>query len=148
MVYRGKAERGILLFLFALMVGLLITNVTGDNFSKELLYFHIVSLLFLIASFFIRYKLEIKEGYLIYQLLFLETSLYKRMIHPSQITQIKFVRFGWATKGAIIQSKKGLNIRIFKLEPNNVFLDILDYAFIHSIPIKKTKDYQILEKMR
>lgn len=115
----AKVQRGIIGFLFARTLGLLITNITGINFSKGLLYVQIVILVFLLVSFFIRYKLEIKDGYLMHQFLFLETSLYKRVIHPNRITQIKFVRFAWATKGAIIQIKKGFIVRVFKFEPNS-----------------------------
>lgn len=148
MIYRAKVERGIIGFLFVMMLGLLFSNIGSINFSRALLFFHIIILVIFLLSFFLQYKLEIRDGYLIYQFLFKEMSLYKRVIHPAQITQIKFVRFSWATKGAIIQIKKGLNIRVFKFEPNNVFLDILDFANHNSIPIQKTKDYQILERMK
>lgn len=147
-MYKAKVQRGLTGFMFVMMLGLLFTNVTDTNFSSGLLYFHLLIIVFLLTSLFIRYKLEIKDGYLTYQFLLLETPLYKRIIHPLEITQIKFVRFGWATKGAIIQTKKGLHIRIFKFEPNHVFLDILDFANHHTIPILKTKDYQILERMK
>lgn len=148
MAYNAKVQRGIMVFLFVMTVVLLLSNIIGNNFSKGLLYFHIIILLFSLFSFFIQYKLEIKDGYLTYQFLFIERPLYKRVIHPYRITNIKFVRFGWSTKGAIIQINKGINIRVFNFEPNNVFLDLLDFANQNSISIQKTKDYQILERMK
>ncbi len=46
---------------------------------------------------------------------------------------------GRATKGAIIQIKDELSIRIYGLEPKSVFLDLLEFANRNSILTKKNK---------
>ncbi len=85
---------------------------------------------------------------MVYQILFLKKTLYKRVIKPEQITKIKFARYGWATKRAIIHTKNELSIRIYRLEPKNVFLDLYEFANRNSISTVKTKDYLILERMK
>jgi hypothetical protein len=45
-----------------------------------------------------------------------------------------------------IQVKKGFYIRILHFNPDNVFLDLIDFANANGICISKTKDYLILEK--
>jgi hypothetical protein len=59
---------------------------------------------------------------------------------------MKIKRIGWNTKGAIIQVKKGFNIRVVNFTPNNVFFNLIDFANENGISISKTKDYLILEK--
>jgi hypothetical protein len=59
---------------------------------------------------------------------------------------MKFKRVGWATKVAIIQVEKGLNIRVVNFVPKNVFVVLIDFANKHDISISKTKYYLILEK--
>ena len=148
MVYRGKVQQGFILFFFIMTLGLFILNFSTSNFPKEALYFQVITLLFMLFSLFIRYQFEIKDGYLIYQFLFLRKTLYKRIIYPNQIKKIKFVRYGWATKGAIVQIKNQLSIRIYRLEPKNVLLDLYEFATKNSVSTVKTKDYLILERMK
>jgi hypothetical protein len=50
------------------------------------------------------------------------------------------------TKGAIIQLKKGINIRVVHFSPDYLFADLIDFANDHSISITKTKDYRVIEK--
>ncbi len=73
-------------------------------------------------------------------------TLYRKVVYTHQITKMKFKRVGWATKAAIIQVEKGLNIRVVNFVPNNVFVDLIDFANKYDISISKTKDYLILEK--
>ena len=135
-------------FLFLMMLGLFLSSLSSNDFPKGFLYFHIISLLFILSSFFISYQFEIKDDYLIYQILFLNKAFYKRVIKPEQITKITFARYGWATKGAIIKIQNQLSVRIYRLEPKNVFFDLNEFATRNSIPTVKTKDYLILERMR
>ena len=97
-------------------------------------------------SIFIQFEFKIVDGYLTYQIFFLTMPIYKKVIYPNQIIQMKFKRIGWNTKGVIIQVKKGFNIRVVNFSPNNVFIDLIDFANKNGISISKTKDYLILEK--
>ncbi len=111
-----------------------------------MLYFQIGLIVFILLSLFIQFKFKIDDGYLVYQILFLAMPIYKKEVSPNQIIRIKFKRLGWMTKGAIIQVKKGFNIRVVHFSPDNIFVDLIDFANENSISISKTKDYRILEK--
>jgi hypothetical protein len=51
---------------------------------------------------------------------------------------------GWAQKGAIIKTKEGFNIRVFRFKPKDVYDDLADFAIKTSITVTNTKDYLIL----
>jgi hypothetical protein len=59
--------------------------------------------------------------------------IYKKEVSPNQVIRIKFKRFGWMTKGAIIQVKKGINIRVVHFSPDYLFADLIDFAKANSI---------------
>ncbi len=111
-----------------------------------LIYLQMVLVICIIGSLFIKYIFEIKEGYLTYQIIFFGWPLYKKVIDPNQINGIKFKRVGWASKCAVIQVRKGINIRIFHFAPENVYIDLLDFAYKNDISIAKSKDYLLLER--
>ncbi|MFT4417332.1 hypothetical protein ACLM5H_26290 [Fredinandcohnia humi] len=142
MVYKAKTQRGILVFL------LLITapSISRNDFSNGLLYFQIGLVVFILLSLFIQFRVKIGDGYLVYQILFIALPIYKKEVSHNQIALIKFKRVGWMTKGAIIQVKKGFNIRVVHFSPDNIFVDLIYFANENSIPISKTKDFRILEK--
>jgi hypothetical protein len=94
----------------------------------------------------IQFEFKIDGGYLVYQIFFITMPIYKKEVSPNQIIRIKFKRFGWMTKGAIIQVKKGINIRVVHLSPDYLFADLIDFANANSISITKTKDYRMIEK--
>jgi len=95
---------------------------------------------------FIQFRIKIDDGFLAYQILFLTIPIYKRVVYPNQIIQMKFKRVGWATKGVVIQVNKGFNIRVVNFVPNNVYINLINFANKYGIPISKTRDYLILEK--
>lgn len=142
MVYKANTQRGILVFLLLITA----TSISIKDYSNGLLYFQIGLIVIILLSLFIQFKFKIDDGYLVYQILFMAMSIYEKEVSPNQIIQIKFKRLGWMTKGAIIQVKKGFNIRVVHFSPNNIFIDLIDFANENSISISKTKDYQILEK--
>lgn len=141
MVYNAKTQRVALGFLLALIILLIINN----NFSKGLLYVQIALAVFVFITIFIQYKFKIVDGHLIYQIFFLTMPIYKKVTYPNDIIQMKFKRVGWATKGVIIQVRKGFNIRVVNFVPNNVFIELIDFANEYGITISKTRDYLILE---
>ncbi|WP_066254348.1 hypothetical protein [Neobacillus drentensis] len=142
MVYNAKTQRGILGFFLVITA----TSISIKDFSNGMLYFQIGLIVFILLSLFIQFKFKIDDGYLVYQILFLAMPIYKKEVSPNQIIRIKFKRLGWMTKGAIIQVKKGFNIRVVHFSPDNIFVDLIDFANENSISISKTKDYRILEK--
>ncbi|WP_312469370.1 hypothetical protein [Neobacillus sp.] len=142
MIYNARTQRGVLGFFLAITVA----SITMIKIYNRLLYFQILLALFILLLIFIQFKFVIDDGYLTYQMLFFAMPIYKKVLFPNQIIQMKFKRIGWTTKGAIIQVKRGLNIRVVNFAPNNVFIDLIDFANENGISISKTKDYLILEK--
>jgi hypothetical protein len=141
LVYNAKTQRGLLGFFLAITA----TSISIKDFSNGLIYFQIGLIVLILFSFFIQFKFKIVDGYLVYQILFFAIPIYKKVVSPKQIIRMKFKRVGWMTKGAIIQVKKGFNIRVVHFAPDNIFADLIDFANENSISISKTKDYRILD---
>jgi len=142
LIYKAKTQRGILGFFLAITVA----SFSTENLSGGLLFFRILITVFILVAIFIQYKFKIDDGHLTYQILFLTVPIYKKVVYPNQIIQIKFKRVGWAKKATIIQVKKGVNIRLVNFVPNNIFGELINFANKYSISISKTRDYLILEK--
>ncbi|WP_456274747.1 hypothetical protein [Bacillus sp. AK031] len=142
MVYKAKTQRGILVFLLLLTAA----SIPIKDFSNGLLYFQIGLVVFILLALLIQFMIKIDDGYLVYQILFMALPIYKKEVSPHQIDLIKFKRVGWMTKGAIIQVNKGFNIQVVHFFPDNIFVDLTDFANENSISISETKDYRILEK--
>ena len=142
MIYSAKTQRGILGWILLLMIATILIN----DFSNWLFYFQLVFSLVILGLLFIKFTFVINEDYLTYQVLFFNLPLYKKRIYHNQTIQIKFKRVSWYSKGAIIQVKKGFNIRIVNFAPNDVFKNLLDFAIKNGISYSKTRDYLILEK--
>ncbi|MGE8078770.1 hypothetical protein [Peribacillus loiseleuriae] len=142
MIDNAKTQRGVLGFLLAITV----SSIKMNYFSVGLFYFQILLTVFILVAIFIQFKFKIDDGYLTYQILFLTMPIYKQVIYPNQIIQMKFKRSSWVTKGVIIQVKKGFSIRVVNFVPHNLFADLIDFANEYGISISKTKDYLVLEK--
>lgn len=99
-----------------------------------------------LASF--RFKFTIYTGHLMYQILLFNKPIINKEIFPDQVNQLKLIRVGWAKKATIIKVKKGMNIRLSVLEPQEAYKHLIEFAEKHDITIFKTKDYQILERMK
>jgi hypothetical protein len=139
MVYNAKTQRGILGLLLAITA----TSISIKDFSNGLICFQIGLIVLILFSFFIQFKFKIDDGYLVYQILFFAIPIYKKEVSPNQIIRMKFKHVGWMTKGAIIQVKKGFNIRVILFTPDNIFEDLIDFANENCISISITKDFRI-----
>jgi len=142
MVYNARTQRGVLGSFLVITVA----PITRTDIYNGLLYFLILLALLILMSIFIQFKFIIEDSYLIYQILLFAMPIYKKVLYPNQIIQLKFKRIGWTSKGAIIRVKGGFNIRIVNFSPNNIFIKLIDFANENGISISKTKDYLILEK--
>ncbi|MCG3418344.1 hypothetical protein [Oceanobacillus jordanicus] len=102
---------------------------------------------FIFATAFIRYSCDINEESITYHIMWMGLLLYKKRVPPNQISHIKFKRYGWVTKGAVVYTHKGFNIRLIDFKPIKLYEE-LDVLFDkHDIPSIKSKDYQLLEKL-
>ncbi|WP_090871377.1 hypothetical protein [Oceanobacillus limi] len=59
-----------------------------------------------------------------------------------------FKRAGWGKKCVIIKNHKGFHFRIINFKPEHIYNDLMDFAQNYEIPVSKTKDYLILEKLK
>ena len=105
-------------------------------------------LLVAVVFAFVRFRLNINDENLVYEILIFNKSIVKQRIFPEDINQLKFTRVGWAKKGAKIKVKKGINVRLAVLEPPKAYDHLIEFAKKHDITIVKTKDYLILERMK
>jgi len=113
LVYIAKTQRGAFVYVLLLMILL----ISRNDYSRGLLYIQITFCLIILVSIFIKYKFEINEDSLTYEILFLKLPLYKKSIYPNQINRIKFKRMGWYTKGASYKLKKDLTFELQILLP-------------------------------
>ncbi|MFE4898278.1 hypothetical protein [Peribacillus butanolivorans] len=144
MTYIARTQR---VHLGLLLATIVLPPIITCNFSIGLIfYFQFLLFIFILVAIFIQFKFRIEKNRLSYQILFLTMPIYKKVVYPKQIVQMKFKRVGWATKGVIIQVNKGLNIRIFGFAPDNVLIDLIKFANENDISTYKTKEYLVLEK--
>lgn len=142
MTYYAKPQRSIILlcFAFALITG----GIRIPRYKEETFFFLAVILLFFIF-YFLKFSFTINENQLTYQIFIFSFIIYQRVLSPSEIIQIKFIRIGWVKKGAIIKTIKGPSIRIIRFAPPDVCANLNAFANKNAIKVQKTKDYQILE---
>ncbi|MEK4484116.1 hypothetical protein MHH81_00755 [Psychrobacillus sp. FSL H8-0484] len=145
MTYRLKNSRWGLSFLLLITTLKIITSYSLSH-DKFLFYFSILTALLIITLFYISYTFTIQESLLTYKILLFNILIYQRVVLPEHIKEIKFKRFGWNTKGAVIQTTKGFNMRILLYSPDGMMEDLNKYADENNLFISKTKDYQLLER--
>lgn len=146
MPYRAKTQRFPLLLLLFLMVSSVLSSSFLNSLSIEFLVFSILLCICTFFSLFIHYECTIDSNHVSYKVLLFYWPLYKRVVSPDEMNQIKFKRVGWNTKGAIIKTKKGLPIRITHFTPEDVYTDLTNFAAEHNLSVYKTNDYLILDR--
>jgi len=119
----------------------------ASNYGRSIWLFLIVLLIGIGLSSF-RFKFTVYAEHLMYQILLFNKSIIKKEIYPDQVNELKFIRVGWAKKAAIIKMKKGLNIRLSVLEPQDAYDHLIGFAENQGISISKTRDYKILERRK
>ena len=134
MIYRGSVLPQSFLFFY-----LIICLV----FEIHLIIMLLIAVL--LAS--LTLELRIVNENLLFQLTIFKFCIVKKQLLPSNIDVMKFKRTGWAQKLVLIKVKKGLNIRITAFHPKTVYKNLLDYGTDYDVPVYKTKDYKILERM-
>ena len=142
--YTASVPSAPMIVLTIIMV--LNTTITVQGLETETWVIRITVMAAIILLAFLKFKFYIEEKTLIYEIILFKSSLYKKRIFPDEIIHIKFIRTGWAGKGAIIQVKKGLNIRVINFKPTTVCPDLNAFAEKYSISLSKTYDYGLLEK--
>lgn len=142
MVYNLIPQRlPVLSTIFLVILWNVINNYFGTSVSLFLIF-----LLLAVSLGSVRFKFKINDDHLVYQMLFFKKSILRKNIYSNQIIQFKFIRVGWAKKGAIIKVNKGFNFRLTILQPQTAYDDLINFSNKHDITVLKTKDYILLEK--
>ncbi|PPA69610.1 hypothetical protein [Jeotgalibacillus proteolyticus] len=141
MLFEAHTQKGLLLFLLVINSALLFVID-----SAGMMYLQFLLITFILMGLFIRFKLKIAKGLLSFEILIFKMKIFKRDIYTNQIASLHFKRTGWSTKCVVVQTTKGLNLRIVNFYPETIFEDLIDFADEHNIAVIKTKDYLILEK--
>ncbi len=110
-------------------------------------YFLIPFSIFILASIFVNFKFKMAEGSMTFQILIFIFAVYNKEVDHKQIDSMKFKRIGWGKKCVIVKNNNGFNFRISNFYPEKIYNDLIGFANEYSIPISKTKDYLILEKL-
>ena len=143
MVYSAKTQRVIQFGFFLLMVQAMILN----KGHPEMLYFLVPMTIVTLARIFIRYHLHLSVlGSLVFEIYLFHYKIFTRKIRYTDITRMTFMRVGLGKRCVIIQTRRGLNLRIINFSPDSVYDDLIKFADRYHILIYKTKDYRHLEK--
>lgn len=145
MAFHSKTQRSLLVLLLLILMTNIVVDVITQSFGY-LFYFNVLLILFFITLFFVKYTFTIQDEHLSYEVFIMTFCIYKRVFSPSQMKKVEFKRYGWAKQGAVIRTKKGLNLRLVLFSPNEIFNELLTFTDKHDIPTSKTKDYQLLER--
>ncbi|UOQ84710.1 hypothetical protein [Gracilibacillus salinarum] len=143
MNYTAKMPSDVQVLNTVLMFFLILMN---DHVILD--YFIIILFLFSLLSFFLKYTLSIDEDALLYKIHIFTIPIYKKVMQSNQIVSMKCKRVGWAKKCVVVQTNKGLNVRIINFYPMEIYKDLINYADQRDIPVLKSKDYLILERKR
>ncbi|MGM0834834.1 MAG: hypothetical protein ACQEV7_01675 [Bacillota bacterium] len=117
------------------------------NFDTTNLFsFHIIILVFILLALGTSYELTVDKENLTYRILFLQIPIYNRKVNASQISQMKFKRYGWIQTGVSIRMKKGFTLRIVGFKPQRYLFRLEEFAEENGIPINETEGYIILKR--
>ncbi|MCD8510005.1 MAG: hypothetical protein LRY73_09160 [Bacillus sp. (in: Bacteria)] len=142
LVYELWPHRLINSCMIILLVLWNITVLNNDGIKFMLAF------LFLLAAISVRLffncihiKITIDSDQLGYEIVLFKKSIVKKRIMPEEINLIKFKEVGWFKRAAVINVKKGMDIRIIDNNPKKVYDDLCEFGERNDIKIIKTKDY-------
>ncbi|TGB03431.1 hypothetical protein [Halobacillus salinus] len=129
---------------------LTVLSVVGWNIlaeSLELATLWIVPYFSLILLFaWVRFYFHIDSDVLKYRIEWFGKPLLKVDVAPEEIKKLSFKRASWKNKAAVVKRKRGLPIRLVVLEDEAGYDRLIAFGEEHGIPIRKSRDYKILEK--
>ncbi len=124
---------------------LLIVQILFFDVSATLpiFIFRLALIIFIFCALFVRYQFSIEKKKLVYQILLFSKPMYKRILEPNEISEIRFKRVGWGAKAAIVKAKQGVNWRIINFEPVQVYMELANFAKENRV---KVNDYEVQPK--
>ncbi len=128
-IFQAKSQKIVLVIILFLIA----SNFTRSILSPipAILWVELLSILFMAfitMSIFLNYKLWIDYDTLEYIVYLYKLPIYKRRVVANQIDEIKFKRYGWAVKGAIIKTRKKINLRVVNFYPKEVYEELNHFA--------------------
>ncbi|GLC90026.1 hypothetical protein [Lysinibacillus piscis] len=79
-----------------------------------------LSIFICLVGLMVRYEFFIEEDELFFKVKIFNIVVFSKHLRSTEIQQIHFKRYGWATKGASIIVKKGMNLRILHFKQQEV----------------------------
>lgn len=107
-----------------------------------------ICLLFIMTlPILIRYSVRIDCGMVHYEVLFFKWTLRRNILAPENMHEIRFNRYDWCKKGAIIRMKDGKRIRLIHFQSDELMERLELFAVTYKVETFKSKDYMLLERM-
>lgn len=144
MVHQGKVQRWLLvIMLLAVNLPPLLLSSLPDGFA---LYFQLFVSALIVLALFIEARVKVRDSNIIYRVELWSLPLYYKTIYAEDIRRIEFKRSKWASKVALVRVKKGIDLR-FALFGDGLFEDLSQFAKRNNLELRKSKDYQTVEKL-
>lgn len=145
MVHQGKVQRWLLvIMLLAVNLPPLLLSSFPSRFA---LYFQIFISILIVLALFIEARVKVRKDNIIYRVELWSLPLYYKTVYMDEVRHIDFKRSNWTAKVALVRVKKGIDLR-FALFPDELFSDLAQFAERNGIELRKSKDYQTVEKLR
>ncbi|ANU20721.1 hypothetical protein BBI15_11110 [Planococcus plakortidis] len=143
MVHQGKVQRWLLaIMLLAVNLPPLLLGSFPNGFA---LYFQLFVSALIVLALFIEARVKVRNGNISYRVELWGLPLYYKTVYAEEIKRIEFKRSNWSSKVAVVRVKKGIDLR-FALFGNGLFGDLLQFAIQNNLELRKSKDYQTIEK--
>ncbi|MFC4403923.1 hypothetical protein [Gracilibacillus xinjiangensis] len=120
----------------------------NNQFQYGFYYCLFYLLILLVITNFLRYKVTVDEKMILihYTVLFGNLTIYAKEISPEHIKEIKGKRINWYLMGVKVIMKKGINYRLNGFYPETIFHYVEQFAKKNGVPMKQSKDYQVLRR--
>ena len=142
MTYTYKTERlPLLMILLSQMIGVLMIDIVALRIA-------LVGLMVaLILATFVHYEMLITSNKITYTVRLFTLKLRTVELTDEDIYCVWFKRASWAKKKAIIKRKAGFAIPMLSDQSQHFVNHLAEFCTSHDIPIHKTSDYELLERM-
>ncbi len=144
MIHQGKVQRWLLvIMLLAVNLPPLLLSSFPAGFA---LYFQLFVSALIVLAFFMKARVKVRDSNIIYRVELRGLPLYYKTVYIEEIRRIEFKRSNWASKVAVVRVEKGIDLR-FALFGDGLFEDLSQFAKRNDLELRKSKDYQTIEKL-
>lgn len=122
---------------------LLVVMPFVSNFNR---FFQLLIPIALVIIIYLRFHLSFATHQIEYKITISNITIYRKILTSKNIKKIKFGRIGWTTKNAVVKVRGGFNFNVAYFNSEQLIHELEEFALTNHIEVKKTKDYQLLEK--